>query len=233
MQIKACLFDVFGTLTDWRSGVSTVAGPIFAELGIAVPPAEFAARWRAEYQPSMERVRAGGRQYTALEHLHLENLDIVLAEYGVSLPAPARHRLNAAWSKLPVWQDVPDPLLRLRNTHLVAPCSNGSVSMMVGIARHNALHWDFIGGAPLARAYKPMLEVYVQSVAAFGLQPEDVMMIAAHNDDLEAAQSAGLATGFFPRPTEYGAGQITDLSAERDWDIVAPDFPTLVSCLTD
>lgn len=232
MVVKACLFDIFGTICDWRSGVSAAAQQVFAARGLQVDAEAFALAWRAQYQPGMERVRAGRRPYVALEELHLENLRRVLAEQNLDIPDEDQVRLNAAWSNLPCWQGAPAALAQLRKTHLIAPCSNGSIAMMVGIARRNGMHWDFIGGAPLARDYKPQPTVYTQSVAAFGLAPEEVMMIAAHNDDLYAARAAGLRTGFFPRPTEYGSEQDTDLAAEDAWDIVATDLSELVNQLT-
>ncbi|WP_316013824.1 haloacid dehalogenase type II [Roseobacter sp. HKCCA0434] len=227
MTPRACLFDVFGTLTDWRSGIAKAVEDV---LGWRVAdPHRFADLWRAEYQPGMERVRAGGRDYASLDVLHLENLDRVLEAEHVVAEEQERHALNAAWSALPAWPDTGDVLAQIRRAVPCAPCSNGSIAMMIGIARANGLVWDAILGAELARNYKPQPEVYRASAAALGLEPGEVMMVAAHNDDLAAAREAGLMTGFFPRPTEHGPGQTRDLEPTDDWDIAEPDLATLAS----
>ncbi|MGB0497332.1 MAG: haloacid dehalogenase type II [Rubricella sp.] len=227
-MVRACIFDVFGSLVDWRSSVARHVGAVFAEEGIAGDPVAIAVDWRAEYQPGMERVRSGARGYVPLEVLHLENLGHVLERHGLEhLGADVRKRLNLAWERLDPWPDIPGGLIAVREKALVAPCSNGSTAMMARLARHGGLHWDAICGADVARDYKPKPEVYLASARILGLEPGEVMMVAAHNDDLFAAREAGLRTGFFPRRTEHGPDQAIDLEAEGDWDIVAADLPDL------
>ena len=223
-MIKALIFDVFGTCVDWRG---SVARAVADELP-GVDAIAFAVAWRAEYDPAMARVRDGNRGYVALDDLHLENLHRVAARFGVTAP----DRLNAAWERLDPWPDVVPGLTQMRQRFLLAPCSNGSIALMARLARHAALPWDCILGADIARDYKPKPEVYLASCAALRLRPDQVMMVAAHNGDLFAARAAGLATGFVARPTEHGPEQITDLSAESDWTVVAPDFIALAKALS-
>ena len=231
MAIEALLFDVFGTVVDWRSGVARAVEAFFAGSGRTVDAHAFADSWRAKYQPSMEEVRSGRRDYTVLDILHRENLDATLAEFGLEgdVDDAARARLNRAWETLPPWPDAVPGLVALRSRYLIAPCSNGSIALMARLARNVGLPWDAILGADIARAYKPQDAVYRASAAALGLAPEAVMMVAAHNFDLAAARAAGLAAAFVSRPDEYGDGPVgkPDLAPSDDWEAVVPDFMAL------
>lgn len=231
--MKALIFDVFGTVVDWRTGVATVARSMFDERGIDADPFEFAVAWRAEYQPSMERVRSGNRDYVPLDILHRENLDRVLDAYGLGerFDPPARAEFSRAWEKLPPWPDSVPGLTRLKQSFVIAPCSNGSIALMTWLAKFGGLPWDLVLGADIARNFKPEPETYLASVAALGLTPDEVMMVAAHNRDLEAARRTGLKTGFIHRPREHGPSQTSDLSATSDWDAVADDMLDLADIL--
>lgn len=205
MQPKALIFDVFGTLVDWHG---SVAREVRALLGARVgDPERFAIEWRAQYQPVMQRVRSGQMPFTRLDTLHRINLDHVLAERGLhDVDEATRVQLNLAWHRLDAWPDVAAGLARLRTRFLVAPCSNGNVSLMVDLARRNGLHWDAILGAELARDYKPQPVVYLTAAAALDCEPGQVLMVAAHSDDLAAAAACGLRTAHIARPDEHGPG---------------------------
>jgi 2-haloacid dehalogenase len=210
MDIRACIFDVFGTLVDWRSSVSR-------EVGLAlknIDAVEFAVEWRKLYQPSMEEVRSGRREWTILDVLHRESLDKLLRKHDISLSEEKKDHLNRAWHRLDPWPDVVEGLTRLKKKMIIAPCSNGNIALMVNMAKRAGLPWDCILGAETARAYKPLPEAYLASCRHLGLAPAQVMMVAAHNGDLKAAKAQGLATAFVPRPTEHGPGQKTDLAAD-------------------
>jgi len=232
MAIKAAIFDVFGTVVDWRRGVSEAVAPALAAQGGPDPEA-FADAWRAEYQPAMETVRSGQRGYVSLDDLHLENLDRVLARYGLAAAfgAAERAELNAAWEQLPPWPDAVAGLSAMKADRIIAPCSNGSIALMTRLARFGGLPWDCILGADVARAYKPDPQAYLGSAAALRLAPAEVVMVAAHNDDLHAARAAGLATAFVPRPTEKGPAQTTDLASDAAWDYIAENFVALAAAL--
>lgn len=220
---KALIFDVFGTLTDWRN---SIAGEARATLGLDASEADrFARAWRSRYQPSMQRIRSGERGYVRLDVLHRENLEDVLAEFSIEgLSASEIDHLNHAWHRLSPWPDVVPGLTRLKKHFIIAPCSNGNVSLMVGMAKHAGLPWDLILGAEPAQAYKPDPRVYLTAADWLDLTPEQVMMVAAHNDDLSAARKAGLMTAFFARPDEYGVEQNRDFEASDSWDFVARDL---------
>ncbi|MEM8741675.1 MAG: HAD-IA family hydrolase [Pseudomonadota bacterium] len=182
----------------------------------------------------MAPIRDGSRPYVALDQLHAENLDRVLAARGLTgrLSAPDQAELVRAWEQLPPWADTVAGLTELRRRFLIAPCSNGSIGLMVRLARHAGLPWDCVLGAEIAQDYKPSAAVYRAACAALRLDPARVMMVAAHNGDLAAARASGLCTGFFPRPQEHGPGQRSDLTPEADWDIVAEDFTGFVAALS-
>ena len=227
----AAIFDVFGTLVDWRGAIAREVAAAFAAKGLAVDAEAFADAWRAEYQPAMERVRAGARGYVPLDVLHRENLERVLAARGVTAFDPAGiAALAAAWERLDPWPDVRPGLALLRPHMLLAPCSNGSIALMVRLARHAGLVWDAVLGAEIARDYKPKPAVYRAACAALGLPPGRVMMVAAHEDDLAAARAAGLLTGFVPRPLEHGPHR-QPAAPRGGWDAAAPDLPRLAATL--
>ena len=228
-MVKALIFDVFGTVVDWRSGIAGQVAALFSKWGVAADPLAFADAWRGKYQPAMQKVRGGQRGYVPLDILHRENLDAVLDDFGFggTIGGQDRAALNRAWEKLPPWPDSVPGLTKLKQSFAIAPCSNGSIAMMTWLARFGGLPWDSVLGAEIARDYKPRLEVYRASAAALGLTPAETMMVAAHNSDLSAAREAGLKTAFFPRPGEHGPGQTTDLLAASDWDVVASDIEDL------
>ncbi len=204
---KALIFDVFGTLVDWRTSVARAAARVLSPFGVEADWLAFADAWRAQYQPAMEEVRSGRLPFSKLDALHRRNLDVVLARRGLErVDEGARAELNRAWHRLDAWPDVRPGLERLRAKFLLAPCSNGNISLMVDLARHNGVAWDAILGAEIARDYKPKAAVYLAAAAAFDCAPAETMMVAAHSSDLAAAAQAGLRTAFVARPDEYGAG---------------------------
>jgi 2-haloacid dehalogenase len=208
MQIKALLFDVFGTLVDWRGSVAREAQAILSPRGAAVDWFAFADAWRARYQPAMDEVRSGRVAFTKLDVLHRRNLDAILPAFGLAdIDEATRAELNFAWHRLDAWPDVPEGLSRLRSRFRIAPCSNGDISQMVDLARRNGLHWDAILGAEFARDYKPKPVVYLSAAAAFDCLPAETMMVAAHSYDLAAAAALGLRTAFIARPDEDGPGK--------------------------
>lgn len=239
-RVRAIVFDVFGTLVDWRSGVARDAAPFLAahapdvigRNGLA--PYEFADSWRRRYSPSMEEIRSGRRGFVRLDVLHRENLEAVLPEFGIdpsSVPPVELDDLTLAWHRLDPWPDVRAGLARLQTRHIVAPLSNGNIVLMVDIARRAGLAWDAILGAEVTRAYKPMPEAYLRTVEVLAMRPAEVCLVAAHNSDLAAARSSGLRTAFVPRPSEHGPGQVTDLTPEQDWDAVVSGLGDLADVL--
>lgn len=218
-RIQALLFDVFGTVVDWRNSVIR-EGEIFNRShGLGIDWARFADRWRGMYQPAMEQVRSGARPWTVLDVLHRESLDVLIEEFGLQdLGENQRDYLNRIWHRLDPWPDSVPGLTRLKRHFIIAPLSNGNVSLLVNMAKHAGLPWDVILGAEIAGHYKPQPEAYLAAARLLDLPPAQCMMVAAHNDDLEAAARLGFRTAFIARPLEYGPQQEKDLAATGDWD---------------
>jgi 2-haloacid dehalogenase len=234
-HLKAVLFDTFGTVVDWRSGVAAEIGRFADRHGLTLDPFGLADEWRAEYQPSMETVRSGQRGYVPLDRLHLENLERVLERSGLSsdgFEGGQLEELNRAWERLPPWPDSREGLQQVKSRYVIGPLSNGNTALLVNMGKNAGLPWDAVVGLDLLRVYKPSPAAYLGAAAVLRLEPGEVMLVAAHNDDLAAARNAGLATAFVPRPLEHGPGQTTDLTPASDWDAVAGDFIELARVLT-
>lgn len=234
-QVKALVFDVFGTVVDWRNGIARDAATFLARHGRAdIDPHAFADAWRRRYQPAMEEVRSGRRAFTRLDVLHRENLDRVLGDHGVDASKIADAELdwlNRAWHRLNPWPDTNPGLLRLKPKYFLAPLSNGNILLLANMAKRAGIPWDAILGAEAAQAYKPQREAYLRTAEILGLKPEEVALVAAHNGDLRAARACGLKTCFVFRRSEHGKDQATDMTAEDPWDVIAESFEDLATQL--
>lgn len=231
VDVRALVFDVFGTVVDWRGGVARDVAPFLARHGARhIDPAAFADAWRRRYSPAMEEVRSGRRPFTRLDVLHRENLEEVLVEFGIDrtrVPHAELDDLNLAWHRLDPWPDSVAGLICLKARYIVATHSNGNIILMLNMAKRAGLPWDAILGAEVVRAYKPMPEAYIRTADILALHPKEICLVAAHNDDLAAARRCGLRTGFVVRPTEHGPGQTSDLSPTEEWDVIAEDLVDL------
>ena len=223
-DVKALVFDTFGTVVDWRNGVARESQRILKPMGYDVDWLTFADAWRAEYGPSMEEVRSGRRPFVKLDILHRENLVRVLPRFKIGkLDEPTLDELNLAWHKLDAWPDVGPGFARLHKRFLMAPCSNGNIALMADVGRRNNLPWDAILGSEIAQGYKPQPKVYLATCEAFNLKPEQVMMCAAHSGDLSSAQKLGLRTGHIGRPGEGGPGT-GETEPKGSFDVVGKNF---------
>ncbi len=230
---KALLFDVFGTCVDWRASIARAGEALGQRL--LLPPTNWLAvadAWRAHYQPQLESVRSGHRPWTRLEALNRESLDEVLRDFGLeAVPATERAAFNLAWRQLAPWSDTVPGLTRLKTKHIIAPCSNADIALSVGLAKYAQLTWDTILGAEISHTFKPQPATYLLAAAALALPPAEVLMVAAHNEDLAAASKLGLQTAFIPRPLEHGPGQTSDLRPEYPFTFVATDLVDLATQL--
>jgi 2-haloacid dehalogenase len=208
VAVKALFFDVFGTLVDWRGSIAREARALLEPRGYALDWLAFADAWRGEYQGAMEEVRAGRIGFRKLDLLHRRNLDLILPRFDADrLTENERRDLNMVWHRLDGWPDVAGGLARLRRRYLLAPVSNGNISLMVDLARHNDFAWDAILGAEIAGDYKPKPRVYLAAAEALDLSPNQCLMVAAHTGDLLAAAAVGLPTAHVARPNESGPGR--------------------------
>jgi 2-haloacid dehalogenase len=229
--VKALFFDVFGTLVDWRTSIAREAKALLQPRGYALDWSAFADAWRGEYQGAMEEVRAGRIGFCKLDMLHRRNLDLILPRFGLNALGEAdRRALNMSWHRLDAWPDVTGGLRRLKSRYLLAPVSNGNISLMVDLARRNDFPWDAILGAEIAGDYKPKPRVYLAAAEAFDLPPGECTMVAAHSSDLAAAAAAGLRTAHVARPDEKGKGR-GEAAPSTGVDVAAKDLRDLADRL--
>jgi 2-haloacid dehalogenase len=232
-QVKALVFDTFGTVVDWRSSLISELSNFGRNKGVVADWTLLTDEWRAAYYPSMDRVRKGELPWTTLDALHRQSLEFLVTKLGISdLTAQDLDELTHAWRRLRPWPDVLEGMQRLSKRYLLGPLSNANIALMIRLRKFAALPWDFVFGADLWEHYKPEAEAYQGTCKLLGLRPGEVMLIAAHNYDLRAARGQGLCTGFIPRPGEYGPRQHKDFAAEEAWTVVASDLCDLASLLS-
>ena len=224
--VKALVFDVFGTVVDWRSSLIADFTKWSETSGIKADWTALVDGWRGVYMASMDEVRKHPeRGYQILDTLHRQSLEKLVAQFAIrGLSDADLHYLTMGWHRLHPWADSVPGLTRLKKNYIISPLSNGNVALLTNMAKFAGLPWDLIMSAELFEHYKPDPETYLGAAKLLCLPPEQVMMVAAHNNDLKAAQQYGLKTAFVARPTEYGPHQKLDFKAEGDWDIVAKDF---------
>lgn len=229
---RAIVFDVFGSVVDWRGSLIADLTAFGKARGIAADWPALADAWRAAYQPSMQRVRSGELPWTKLDDLHRASLDRLVAEFGIAgLTEGDLVHINRVWHRLDPWPDSVAGLTRLKRRFIIGPLSNGNFALLTDIAKHAGLPWDVVFGSDLFGHYKPDPETYLGVARLLDLRPDQVMLAAAHNGDLAAARRSGLLTAFFPRPTEYGPHQVRDFKADAEWDVVANDIEDLAAKL--
>ena len=234
LEVKALLFDVFGTVVDWRTGIATEVQMIAKKYNIELNADDFADAWRAEYQPAMEQIRSGKRSFTILDILHLENLKKIAPRFNLNnLSNEDLNFLVSAWHRLPGWPDSSQGLNKLKKKFILATQSNGNIALMVNMAKYSNLSWDVILGAEVLGHYKPEPQAYIKACKALNLKPSECLMVAAHDDDLKAASLQGMKTAYVHRPFEYGKdklfdiAEVNDYKGNRNWDIVSKDFNDL------
>jgi 2-haloacid dehalogenase len=223
-DVKACVFDIFGTIVDWRSSVIAEATVWGKAKGLNINWVEFTDRWRLEYRPAMDRVRKGKIPWTNLDDLQRVILEDLLKEYRIEgLSEEEKVNWAHVWRRLKPWPDSVEGLKRLKRKYIISPMSNGNVALMTNLAKFGGLPWDLILGSDLVRHYKPDREMYLSAPFYLDLKPAEVMMCAAHFSDLRAARSYGLRTGFIYRPNEFGGNTVgaPDIAKPGDFDVVS------------
>jgi 2-haloacid dehalogenase len=230
-KVRALVCDVFGTVVDWRGGVARELEAACAAKGAKADWPVLADEWRGGYQPAMQRVRSGELPWTNLDALHRMILDPLLARHGITLSEAETRHLNNAWHRLDPWPDSVAGLTRLKRRFTIGTLSNGNVGLLVDMAKHGGLPWDMVFSAELVCHYKPDPETYRMTHTLLGLDPAEVMMVAAHTGDLEAARRQGLRTAYVARPREHGAGSIAAPVAPDAFDVVVRDFEALAQAM--
>lgn len=232
-SIKALTFDVFGTVVDWRTSIIREYTLLGKSKGISLAWGEFADAWRAGYAPAMDKVRNGELPWMNIDQIHRMILDDLLVNFAIKgLSESEKDEMNRVWHRLKPWPDAIRGLKRLRKRFMVATLSNGNISLLVNMAKNAGLPWDCILSSELAKHYKPDEEVYQTAADLLGLKPEQVMMVAAHKDDLYAARTVGFKTAFVLRPLEFGPEGKPDLITDPSFDLTATDFFDLADKLS-
>ena len=223
--LRALVFDVFGTVVDWRSSIIREGQLLSAARGLKVDWPAFADAWRAGYAPAMDRTRGAGSAWADIDTLHRQILDELVPRFGLgTLSEGELAHLNHAWHRLMPWPDAVGGLNRLRSGFVIGTLSNGNVSLLVDMAKNAGLPWDCVLSAELAQRYKPDPEVYLMAARLLGCAPGELMMVAAHTDDLRAAQACGLRTAYVHRPLEFGPDAPARPARPEGFDRVAADF---------
>ena len=231
-QVKALTFDVFGTVVDYRNSIIREVSALAEKRRMDVDPAAFADAWRDGYQPAMHRVRSGELPWLTIDVLHRMILDDLLEKFRITkLKEPEIAALNRVWHRLKPWPDAVRGLKRLKTKYIIAPLSNGNVSLLTNMAKFSGLPWDLILSAELAKHYKPDPESYLTAARLLDLPSEQVMMVAAHKDDLDHAAKTGMQTAFVTRAKEFNPDRPNDLKFEKRFGVNAKDFLDLADQL--
>jgi 2-haloacid dehalogenase len=231
-SIKILAFDVFGTVVDWRSSVIGEAEQLGKSKGLNIDGPAFADAWRAAYRPALDRVRSGELPWTKLDTLHRMSLNKILEDFKIGgLTEKEKEHFNRIWHRLQAWPDSIPGLRRLKTGFIITTLSNGNISLLTDMAKHAALPWDCILSAENVRHYKPDAEIYQLIPDLFDVKPDQVMLIAAHEHDLQAAQKHGLRTAYVHRPLEHGAGKSSTPAVSGLYDVRATDFLDLAGQL--
>jgi 2-haloacid dehalogenase len=230
--VDALVFDTFGTVVDWRTSVIREGELIGRTHALDVDWATFADNWRGGYGPAMNRVRSGELPWTKLDDLHRMVLDQLIEDQSiVALSEREIENFNRVWHRLIPWPDSVPGLYRLKARFVIAPLSNGNVSLLTNMGKHAGLPWDCILSAELAGHYKPDPEVYLKACELLSLPPERVMMVAAHRGDLAAAKALGMKTALVHRPLEFGPARNVDTTDDERFDYNTRDFLELADRL--
>lgn len=228
--VKALLFDVQGTATDFHSTVCGEAERISARRYPDINWPELVRRWRAEYFAALES--AAGDKWVSVHSIYRSALKTVLDEYGITGISDAeREQLTLAWQRLKPWPDVVPGLTRLKSKYTLATLSNADVAAVVNISKRGRLPWDAIFAAEMAGVFKPEPAIYRMAATYLGLNPAEIMMVASHKYDIRAAANLGFRTGFVARPLEFGPGGVVDVDYSDEFDINASDFLDLADQL--
>ena len=231
-NVRALVFDVFGTVVDWHGSVAREVRALAKARGLRVNAVKFAKAWRAGYRPAMDRVLRGEAPFQKIDVIHRAILEDILQQFKVTtLIEEEKAHLNLVWHRLKPWPDTVRGLKRLKSKFIIATLSNGNTSLLVNMAKHAGLPWDTVFSSDTFKLFKPDPGMYLGAAGALDLEPAEVMMVAAHKPDLRAAAKCGLKTAFVKRPLEHGRGGTPDLASEPDFTVNADSFIDLADQL--
>jgi 2-haloacid dehalogenase len=232
---EVLFFDVLGSMVDWRGSITAEVGEVLKRHNLNhIDPAAFAASWVGRYDASVEPIRVGQRPFVSLDQVNRENLDASLEEFGLTshpFPPEELDHLNLSWHRLTAWPDLAEGLSRLKSRFIIVPLSDGHVRLLVNVSKYNNLPWDAIVGADISRAYKPMPQVYLRACELLDVKPQNAMLVAAHEYDLEAARHCGLKTAYIDRFNAENPSKAGNRATQDGWDYKANDLLELADML--
>ncbi|KAF6752015.1 HAD-like domain-containing protein [Ephemerocybe angulata] len=240
-NVKALLFDVFGTVVDWRTSVEAELKALGAKHGVDADWAKFAQEWRDKYFSGTKRVAVEGAAFTSVDAMHRQILDQMLASPEWSSIAPLwseeeLQELNLVWHRLGGWPDSSEGLRALKKNYIIATLSNGNVKLLVDMAKYTDLPWDAVFSGEMFQSYKPNPKTYLGAIQYLSLQPHEVAMVAAHIFDIRAASKLGMPSVYVVRPQEEADPHPEAIKTKAeggDADIIVSSFLELADILEE
>jgi 2-haloacid dehalogenase len=227
VDIRAIAFDTGGTVLDWHGGLVAALRRIGTEHGFDLDWHEVANDWRRR---SMKGIVGQLRPTFHMDDVHRSALADTLAHFKMDRCTEGeREALWRTWHQLDTWPDLPEALARLRARIPVVSFTMLPVSLVIDVSRRNGIVWDAVISCDMIGVYKPHPEAYTTAVRWLGLQPSQVLMVACHNFDLNAAHGAGMRTAFVRRPDEWGPAGPPDPHPNMSYDFVADGFAGLAT----
>ena len=188
--------------------------------------------WRRLYRPTIDSVTRGEVPWATFDALQLQMLEQVLGQHGVrGLSDEQVEQLSFVWRRMDPWPDVVPGLSRLKEQFIICALSNGSMAQLIALAKFGRIPWDGILSVEMFRAYKPDPRVYLGAAELLQLEPAEIMMVACHPYDIQAARTNGMQTAYVARPMEWGSQTHSEDPPAGTFDVLAADFEDLASQL--
>ena len=225
MDIRALAFDTGGTVLDWHGGLVQAFTRVGARHGLNLDWHPVANDWRRRTMKGIV-----GQQQPAfhMDDVHRRVLDETLAQFKLNQFSEAeRQELWRTWHQLDTWPDFPAALARLRAALPVVSFTMLPTALVVDVSRRNAITWDVIISCEMIGSYKPHAIAYETAARWMNLQPAQILMVACHNFDLNAAHRAGMRTAFVRRPDEWGPEGPPDPQPNMAYDFIEDGFAGL------
>ena len=226
-KVKVLIFDVFGTVVDWRSTIKKELNK-FLPLNLNKKELnDFALEWRNGYTDFIGKFNAGKVKWKNVDKIHLDKLKELLEskELLTSMDDENILEINKLWHKLDPWNDSVEGLRKLKEDFSIGTLSNGNFSLLLNMSKYSKLNWDFIFSGDIFKKYKTDEYVYRKACQYLDLNPSQVMLVAAHEGDLNAAKKLGLKTAYVNRPLEYS--NLPNINNPKGFDYTATDFINL------
>jgi 2-haloacid dehalogenase len=227
--IKVLAFDTGGTVLDWHAGLVARLAECGAQRGVEHDWHGFANEYRRR---SLKRMLGAAEPSFNIDKVHCDVLDELLGETAINAFSPEDRRTIAeGWHELAAWPDFVPALPRLRRRYVCVSFTILSLSLVVDVSRRNGITWDAVLPCEMLRVYKPQPAAYRLAAKFLGVPPSEILMVACHNFDLDAAREQGYRTAFVRRPDEWGPSGPPDPVPNQATDLVVAGFAELAERL--